>query len=344
MNLKQLSQSLGLSQTTVSRALSGYSDVSPVTRQRVREAAQALGYQPDPTARRLATGRAEAVGIVDTPGSGVLGEAYFAEMLGGLADGLAEARMELLIAAARRHGELETYRRLTGTRSVDALVVADVRLEDERIRFLQERGFPFVACGRTRNAAPHAWFDVDHQGGARLATERLLALGHRRIGLVHGSSALSAAAQRREGWLEALRAAGLEPDPSLQREASAGVAEGREAMRALLALEQPPTALLVEHGRSGAGALRALLDAGLQPGRDLSLIVLDGVAEELALPCPVTAVLRPDAMQGGRALARLVLDVLAGMPVQNLHHLVQPCLEPGATDTPLRLREAAGCC
>lgn len=89
----------------------------------------------------------------------------------------------------------------------------------------------------------------------------------------------------------------------------------------------------LEDERSGAGTLRALLDAGLQPGRDLSLIVLDGVAEGLALPVP--------RRHAGRA--HLVLDVLAGMPVQGLHHLLQPRLEPGATDTPLRLRETAGC-
>jgi LacI family transcriptional regulator len=342
MNLKLLSQSLGLSQTTVSRALSGYSDVSPATRQRVREAAQALGYQPDPTARRLATGRAEAVGIVDTLGGGALGEAYFAEMLGSLADGLAEARMELLIAAARRHDELETYRRLTGARSVDALVVADARVEDERIRFLQERGFPFVACGRTHHAEPHAWYDVDHQGGARMATERLLALGHQRIALVHAPATPSATAQRRDGYLDALRAAGLAPDPALMREVPASHAGGCDAVRALQALAQPPTALLVEHGRAGAGVLRALMDAGWRPGRGLSLIVLDGVEEELALP--VTAVLRPDATQSGRVLARLVLDVLAGLPVESLHHLAQPRFEAGATALPAPQREAVGSC
>ncbi|WP_298235363.1 LacI family DNA-binding transcriptional regulator [uncultured Azohydromonas sp.] len=344
VNLKLLAQSLGLSQTTVSRALSGYSDVSPATRQRVREAAQALGYQPDPTARRLATGRAEAVGLVEPLGTGTLGDPRFVDILGGLADGLAQAHMELLIAATRRHTELDVYRRLTSARSVDALVVADARPQDERIRFLQERGFPFVACGRSPDAAPHAWFDVDHEAGARIATERLLELGHRRIALIRACDSSRVAALHLEGHLDALRAAGLVPDPALQLESSADAAGGRETVRRLLAASQPPTALLVDNAPAAAGALRELVDRGWQPGQGPSLIVCDDVSEALALPYPVTAVVPPGAAESGAILARLVLELLAGLPAQRLQHLAQPVLVPGATDAPLRQPATAESC
>lgn len=343
VNLKLLAQSLGLSQTTVSRALSGYSDVSPATRQRVREAAQTLGYQPDPTARRLATGRAEAVGLVDPLGAGTLGDPRFVDVLGGLADGLAQAHMELLIAAARRHTELDVYRRLTSARSVDALVVANVRPQDERIRFLQERGFPFVACGRSPDAAPHAWFDVDHEAGARIATERLLELGHRRIALIRACGSSQFPTRHLEGHLAALRAAGLAPDPALQVEASADATGGREAVRRLLAA-QPPTALLLDNAPAAAGALRELVDRGWRPGQGPSLIVCDDVSETLALPYPVTAMVPPDAAECGAILARLVLELLAGLPVERLQHLAQPVLVPGATDGPLRQPVVAESC
>lgn len=332
VNLKMLSRTLGLSPTTVSRALGGYSDVSPVTRQRVLEAAQKLGYQPDTTARRLATGRAEAVGIVYPFADSGLGDPRFIEVVGGMSDELGNANMELLVAAARPQAELDTYRRLTSARTVDALVVANTRLDDERIRFLQERQFPFVAYGRTNSATPHAWFDFDNQAGARLATERLLDFGHRRIGLIHAPVILTFAAQRLEGYCEALRAAGREPDPALMVEVPLNRTGAYDAARQLLALSEPPSAILVDNNLSGVGTLRAIVDSGRQPGRDLSLIVYDGVPADIPLPYRVTSVVQPTGVESGRTIARLVLDLLAGKPIEQLQHLAQPRIEPGETD------------
>ncbi|WP_066340218.1 substrate-binding domain-containing protein [Azohydromonas lata] len=333
-NLKVLSQSLGLSQTTVSRALAGYSDVSPVTRQRVLEAARASGYEPDTTARRLATGRSEAVGIIYPFGDSGLGDPRFVEVMAGLSDGLAEARMDLMVAAARAQTELDSYKRLTSSRAVDALIVANTRLDDARIQFLQQRKFPFVAYGRTNSASPYAWFDFDNEAGARLATQRLLGLGHRRIALIHAPLSMTFAAQRHAGYVQALREAGLEPEAALVVEVPLDRHGACEATRRLLALPQPPTALLVDNNLSGVGTLRALMESGWQPGRGPSLIVYDGVPADLPLPYRVTAVEQPTGEASGRTLARLVLDLLAGHPVPSLNQLAQPVIAPGDTDRP----------
>ena len=336
MNLKALSQSLGLSQTTVSRALAGYSDVSPATRQRVQEAAKAAGYQPDMTARRLATGRAEAVGIVYPFGESGLGDPRFIEVVAGISDGLAAAGMELLIASARPHNELETYQRLTSARKVDALIVANTLLDDPRIRFLQERKFPFVAYGRTDSRVPYAWFDFDNQAGAWAATERLIGFGHRRIALIHGPRTVTFAAQRRAGYVDAMRHAGIALEPALMIEVPLNRNAGHDAMRSLLALPDPPGAVLVDNNLSGVGALRAIVDAGKTPGRDIALIVYDGVPADIPLPYRVSSVVQPTGDASGRVLAQLVLDVLAGKPLEDLHHLAQPRIEAGETDGPPR--------
>jgi len=336
MNLKALSQSLGLSPTTVSRALAGYSDVSPVTRQRVQEAAKAAGYQPDTTARRLATGKAEAVGIVYPFGESGLGDPRFIEVVAGISDGLAEANMDLLIASARPQTELDTYRRLTSARTVDALIVANTLLDDPRTKFLQEREFPFVAYGRTNSSVPYAWFDFDNQAGARVATERLIEFGHKRIALIHGPRSVTFASQRRAGFCDAMRHAGIQLDPALMIEVALNRTGGYEAMRKLLALPDPPSAVLVDNNLSGVGALRGIGDAGKTPGRDISLIVYDGVPADIPLPYRVTSVVQPTGDSSGRTMARLVLDVLAGKPIENLHHLAQARIEAGETDGPTR--------
>ncbi|NMG75940.1 substrate-binding domain-containing protein [Aromatoleum diolicum] len=334
VNLKMLSETLGLSQTTVSRALNGYSDVSEATRGRVVEAAKKLGYQPNPQARQLATGRADAVGIVYPFGASDIGDIRFGEVVSGMTEGLAEHKLDLLIHSSRPDVELDTYRRLIDGRRVDALVVARTRVDDPRIRFLQERNFPFVAYGRTHSRTPYAWFDFDNEAGGKLAVERLVALGHRRIALIHAPLELNFAMQRYRGFVIALRAAGIEPDPELILEASLDRIGGYQAVGKLLALKEPPTALLVDNNVAGVGALRALGDSGWKPGKGMSLIVYDGIPTEIPLTYKVTGVIQPTGESSGRAIADLVVGVLAGKPLPELHKLGEPCIALGDTDGP----------
>jgi LacI family transcriptional regulator len=213
-------------------------------------------------------------------------------------------------------------------------VVANTQRDDPRIRLLQERGFPFLAYGRTESTLPYAWFDFDNQAGGRLATERLLRLGHRRIGLIHALRRYTFAYQRLAGFHDALQTAGVAPAADLLHEVDLSRDAGHTAMRRLLAQPVRPTAVLVDNNLSGVGALRALAEAGLHPGRDLSLIVYDGVPADLPLPYRVTCIEQPTGELAGRTMARLVLDLLAGKPVEELHALAQPRLGEGDTDAP----------
>jgi LacI family transcriptional regulator len=334
VNLKMLSESLGLSQTTVSRALNGYSDVSEATRRRVVEAANKLGYQPNPQARQLATGRSDAVGIVYPFSASDIGDIRFGEVVAGLTERLAERNLDLLIHSSRPDMELETYRRLIDGRRVDALIVARTQVDDPRIRFLQERHFPFVAYGRTASPIPYAWFDFDNEAGGRMAAERLVQLGHRRIALIHAPLTLNFAMQRHAGFVAGLRAAGIEPDPELIIEVPINRIGGYEAALGLLARAEPPTALLVDNNVSGVGALRALGDQGCKLGQDISLIVYDGIPVEIPLPYKVTSVAQPTGETTGHHLADLVVEVLAGKPLAELHLLGEPCISVGDSDGP----------
>jgi len=274
------------------------------------------------------------VGIVYPFGESGLGDPRFVEVVAGISDGLAGANLELLVAAARPQTEIDTYRRLTSARTVDALIVANTRLDDPRIKFLQERDFPFVAYGRTNSPVPYAWFDFDNQAGACVATERLIGFGHRRIALIHGPLDITFPSQRRAGYCDAMKAAAIELDPDVMIEVPLNRMGGYNAMQKLLALPVPPSAVLVDNNLSGVGALRAIGDAGKTPRRDVSLIVYDGVAADIPLPYRVTSVVQPTGDSSGRTMAQLVIDVLAGKPIENLHHLAQARIEAGETDGP----------
>ena len=333
VNLKALSDALGLSRTTVSRALNGYDDVSEATRERVVKAAQEMGYVADPTARRLATGRADMIGIVYPFDAGDLCDPRFGEVVAGITERLAERNLDFVIASARPNAELDTYRRLVDGKLVDGLIVARTLVDDPRIGYLQSRGFPYVAYGRTRVAGPYAWFDFDNEAGARNAVRRLIGFGHQRIAMISAPLALNFAAQRRAGYLAAMREAGIEPDPSLLVECPFTRDGGLQAAQALLAHAERPTALLVDNNLAGGGAFRALLDSGLRLGHDISLIVYDGVPPDVAHPHRVTAVVQPTGHATGRALAELMLRLVGdGARGQQLE---TPGIEAGDTDGPV---------
>ena len=334
MDLKQRSALLGLSPTTVSRALNGYADVSEVTRARVQEAAARLGYQPNPHARRLAIGKADAVGLVYPTGVDDLNDPRFLETVAGLAERFAECSIDLLIATAHGGDELVHYERLVRGRRFDALIVARTRREDPRIDYLRRMRFPFLAYGRTADPVGYPWFDFDNAAGVLLAMRRLGAFGHRRIAYVHAPLTLNYAWQRHQGFLQGLQELGLPGHPAWTVEAM-GRRAGHEAALQLLSLDSRPTAIVVDNNLSGMGVARALAERGLRMGRDVSVIVYDGVPSDALLDGQtMTSIEQPTAYEAGRTMAAMILDVLAGKPPEEIQQLWMPTLSAGTSDGP----------
>ena len=129
MSIKQLAQALGLSTSTVSRALNGYTDVNALTRTRVQEMADAMGYRPDAGARRLVRGNTDAIGIVYSAAVENLGNPQFLDMADGLGERLEREHQDLLLAVAKNETELEIYERLFRGGRVDAVIVPNTRVQ-----------------------------------------------------------------------------------------------------------------------------------------------------------------------------------------------------------------------
>ena len=155
MKLKDLADRLGLSQTTVSRALNGYPEVNEATRRRVLDAARHFEYRPNPSARRLATGRAGAVGAVLQTDRNLLLDPHYVEFLAGLGEALAQHEIDIVLSPARGD-ESASYRKIAAGTRVDALVLSSPVIEDPRIPMLAKLGMPFILHGRTRSDTPHA--------------------------------------------------------------------------------------------------------------------------------------------------------------------------------------------
>ncbi len=291
MNLKELSEHLGLSQTTVSRALNGFPEVGESTRKRILEAAELFQYRPNSSARRLATGRAGAIGIVFSAERNMLLDPIFTDFLAGVAHQCSLADNDVLVSSAHED-EAGTYRRLARIRSVDALVLSSPTVDDPRIALLQRLGMPLVVHGRCLTNLSYAHLDIDNEAAFFQATTLLLDLGHRRIGLINENTRYTFALHRSQGWRKALAERGLRAPPELECSARMTEENGYRLARGLFDLPSPPTALLCSSIFSALGAMRAARDTDRIIGKDLSLIAhddgLDAIRPETLTPALTT--------------------------------------------------------
>ncbi|MYM33138.1 substrate-binding domain-containing protein [Duganella sp. FT50W] len=330
MNLAHLAHHLGMSKTTVSRALNGYPEVNVRTRERVLKAAQEVGYQPNPMARSLALGRTNVFGIIYPLLPSDMGDPMFLDVVAGMSSALEAVNNSLIIAPVSPAAEQPAYQQMVRGRRVDGLVVGRTLVRDERIAFLSKAQFPFVAHGRTELKAPYAWFDYDNEAGIRIAMERLLGLGHQRLALISAPLELNFARQRKDSFVAALAAAGLAADPRYLIDNTLDRRSGYQAMQQLLACSPRPTAVIVDNHLSGVGAVRALLDAGIVIGQDISVIVWGSMADTLA-GANVTTIDQPDPCKAGARMVDMLLALINGVPAGELQELWQPVLLEGAT-------------
>ncbi|MBX3531827.1 MAG: LacI family DNA-binding transcriptional regulator [Rhizobiaceae bacterium] len=313
MNLKQLADMLALSQTTVSRALNGYPEVSEDTRRRVRDAASRHGYRPNPSARRLATGKAGMIGYVMPTGASVDIDPHFGEFLSGLGDYARSHELDLALSPTTVEDEMTTYRRVAANKQVDAVYVSAPRPDDARIRLLEQLGLRYIVHGRSEGLDfdyPHV--DIDNEGAFHDATKLLAQLGHRRIALVNGDERETFAIHRLRGVKRALAGFGLTLEPRQHDSAQMTEENGFRAAITLLGGPERPTAIICSSLVQALGIVRAARELGLSLPADFSLISHDDVFSFIrpeGFPVPLTTTRSPIRAAGARVAERLAARI-----------------------------------
>ncbi len=330
--IRELARHLDISIGTVSRALNGKADVNPETRKRVREAAAKLGYSPNQSGRSLRRGQTDMVGvIVPTDRDQTLINPVFLSVLDGLRRCLSEHRLDLAIFLHGQDEELfGALRRLTERGLVDGMIISNTQRLDPRIDYLLAKRQPFVAFGRSESGGGHAWVDPDFGAAVAAAMDMLFALGHRRIALmlpVHETNYLHLIL---EAYKKALALHGLAFAPEFVQQRPLGEEGGYAVGEALLALPDRPTAILVSDAIQSIGLYRRLSEAGLQPGRDVSLIGILPEERAKILSPPLTSFQTDWTGIGGR-LGKALLSAMArhGAPAHPVQAIVPVALRPG---------------
>jgi LacI family transcriptional regulator len=324
VRMKDIARDLGVSLMTVSKALRSHSDISEETRQRVLKRMRQLKYQPDWIARSMVTGRTYMVGLVLPD----LMHSFFAEVAMGISRKLQPLGYQVMIANTEEDPEIEKrdLEALTARR-VDGLIIASAQRHRDLavFRALKRAGTPYVLVDRTIAGVEANFVGVKDQDVGRIATEHLIAQGATRVAHIQGP-AVSTGRGRLRGYRRALARAGMTVRPDYIVSGQWGDRGGYEAMRELLMRDPPPDAVFAYNDPVAAGAIRAVLEAGLRVPQDIAVIGAGNILNSDQLRVPLSTVDQSSSLIGERAAELLIECMEARKPPVPKRILIPPKL------------------
>jgi LacI family transcriptional regulator len=301
VTIRQVAAAAGVSIATVSRVVNGHSDVSAETRQAVERVLREQGYQAGSRRSPQASGLIGVTMPMVHPG-------YFAQILSGAAEALYENGMRAVVCPTRHSHEREAslIERLASGDADGAILVLPEESPAE-LRALSEHGFPFVVVDPLAAVPPGIpVVCAAHSSGATQATQHLLSLGHRRIGVIGGPKGWVATRERLRGYHAALAGAGVLPDESLVRYADFRIDGGRAQAAALLDRPDRPTAVFAFNDSMAVGLMQEAAARGLRIPGDLAVVGFDDTMEASVVVPALTTVRQPLAELGRTAVSVLV--------------------------------------
>ncbi len=338
----------GVSVATAARALGDYGSVKPATRERVLEAAGRLGYRANTLARSMITGTTRTIGVVLSD----IENPFFSQALRGISDIAHRHAHEVVVVNTDERIEIERDAvRVLLERRVDGLVVSPSDGDGEHLSRAVEGGTPVVLLDRRVRGLAADTVGIDNRAAARDATARLVGLGHRRIALVTGAdpsltvqlvhpdvravarSTRGTTGPRAAGYRDALDEAGLPVDSSLVSADGLRRDDATRATRRLLALPDPPTAIVALDSLLSLGVLRAFADLGVACPRDVSLIGFDDADWAQAVSPPLSVVSQPVSRIGSTA-AELLLARIGGADGPVVHRKLSTTYVERASTAP----------
>ncbi|MBL8591375.1 MAG: LacI family DNA-binding transcriptional regulator, partial [Devosia sp.] len=287
LTLRELAARLDVSVGTVSRALSGDPAIALKTRERITEAARQYGYVPNQAARQLVSGRSGFVGFIMPVRGPNFIDSYLGEFLTGLGEGLVERGMDLFIATVPAgRSELSVLRHVVESGRADGVVVPRISEADERLGYLMERKFPFVAHGRLLDSsARFNWLDADSVSAFGEAFDLLYGLGHRHFGLLSISDPMTFRHLRERGLRDAIARQG---DPTVILDVVSAPRFDRgatvAAVNLLIHAERRPTAIIGLFDELALTVMEEASRAGLSIPRDLSVVGFDNITASAYAP------------------------------------------------------------
>jgi LacI family transcriptional regulator len=312
MTIRDVAERAGVSVATVSKVINQRHGVAAATYSRVMSVIEETGYQASLVAQSLRNHRTNVIGILVADL-----EPFSTELLKGAADAIRGSGFELVVYSAGgrpdEHAgwERRYLSRLSGT-LVDGAIVVTPTVVDVNY------GAPVVAVDPHTGTSELPTIDADNLRGAELAAEHLLALGHRRIGMLTGRPDLQSAKLREQGFRRALAGAGVSVEESLVREGDYDRERSAPAAYDLLGSRHRPTALFAANDVMALAAIEVANDLGIRVPDELSVVGFDNIPESVLATPPLTTVEQPIRTMGSAAIEMLI-ELIRGNPVSTTH-------------------------
>jgi LacI family transcriptional regulator len=325
--IRDVAQRLGLSITTVSRALDGYSDVAEDTRRLVVKTADEMGYVPNRAARQLRRQRTDTIGYIIPSDKPQFADPFFSDFIAGLGDEAATCNYDLLVSAAQPASSEEKalYQRWVYSRKVDGMVVNRVFGDDWRLTYLGEQMIPHTSLERSLTRLDFVGVEVDSQDGFRDLIEALVEKGHKRIAYIGGNPDLMIDHDRYSGYRAGLMAVKIKPRSSLIERADLTPEGGFLAAQRLLSLVDPPTAIVCINDLMAIGAMHAASARGLKVGKNIAIAGFDGISGSAYAQPPLTTLEQP-VYTIARQLAKMLIALIEKKPLDEKQVKIHPRL------------------
>ncbi len=309
VTIVDIARDLGVSHATVSRVLNSRDGVKAVTRQRVLDAVDRLGYIANPQARRLAGGRSRVIGLIVSG----LTNGYANLLLEGIETALSETDYDLLlyssVSRSRRQIHESGYvdRLMNGL--ADGLIIISPFFPEPYLDRLERHHFPYVLVDHSDQRGSRPVISATNFQGAYDATNYLIQLGHQRIAFISGWQVHPSTHERLEGYKAALTTHGLDFDPALIREGDFLIEGGFRAALELFALPQPPTAVFASSDDMAIGVMNAVRQVGLRIPEDISIMGFDDIVQA-SLVYPTLTTVSQSLYQTGETALNMLLGYI----------------------------------
>jgi len=317
--IKELAKMAGVSVTTISRALNGYSDVSDETRKKIKQMAIEMNYHPNPVARSLVTKRTNTIGVIlsEIKRSGSKDSVAF-DILCGINDRVAELNYDIVLFSTNPNKQrIKSYKDLCKERRVDGAIISGLRINDSYLHEVTaQTEFPCVLIDNIPNHLGKnvSYVTTDNVKGAKMAVNHLIDLGHRNIAMINGYDEAMVCRYRRIGYQLALEERGIPFREELVFNGNFSEEGGAEAMHQIMLQEPNVTAIFSASDLMVLGAIKAVERMGRKVPESMSIVGYDDIS--IASYCsPKLTTIHQDRYEMGYRAAQLLVDMLEGRAI-----------------------------
>ncbi|WP_375345872.1 LacI family DNA-binding transcriptional regulator [Priestia megaterium] len=329
--IKDIARAAGVSVTTVSRALNGYSDVNEKTRQKIAAVARELNYSPNTLARGLVMQKSKTIGLLV---SGISRESvkdnFTFEVLCGVNERASTLGYDLILFNTNTMMQREkTYTQLCRERRVDGAIIQGIKKEDPYLKEVVESDIPCVLVDIPVHSNSVGYVTTDNALGAKKAVEHLASLGHKHIGMINGHEDAFVSQERLNGYREALKECGFSFRSEWVVSGDFEEKKAEKAARELINRHKEVTAIFCASDLMALGALKACKELGLHVPKEMSIVGYDNIVLA-SYSSPNLTTVGQEVYQIGYEAADLLIEMLEGKETNMKRYL----------DTNLIIRES----